>query len=245
MIPLARPPLDDELAERLARRADELPSSGADGGRARKAWKAADADRGRVRELLAAMAPGIERCMYCGDSLGTSIDHFEPLKEAPLRAFDWLNHLLACSLCNSNEKRDRFPRAADGTPLLIDPSQDDPYEHIRLVLATGHYRWRTDRGASTVEVFGLNRPDLVLGRQAAVYRTEAMVQARSTALGIGNDGKAARLLWSLFQHPFVDVLYAMVRTAEAPGVAAVLEAETVVGLKDPAYSAGLRVGRVR
>jgi uncharacterized protein (TIGR02646 family) len=235
VIPLARPALDDDLAASLQRRSDELARTSAGTDRARRAWSGARDDRRRLREVLAAMAPGIERCMYCGDSLGTSIDHFEPLKEAPLRAFDWLNHLLACSMCNSNEKRDRFPRAGDGTPLLIDPSRDDPYEHIRLVLTTGHYRWRTDRGVGTVEVFGLNRRDLVLGRLAAVDRTEVMILARHTALGVGNDAKAARLLASLLQHPFIDVLFSMVRGAEAPGAAAVLERETVALLKDPVY----------
>ncbi|MFI0351034.1 HNH endonuclease [Actinomadura sp. 9N407] len=240
MIPLARPPLDDELAASLQRRGDELVRKGADGDGARRAWNGARADRGRLRELLAGMASGIERCMYCGDSLGTSIDHFEPLKEAPLRAFDWLNHLLACSMCNSNEKRDRFPRASCGTPLLVDPSRDDPYDHIRLVLATGRYRWRTERGESTVEVFGLNRSDLVLGRMAAVERTEAMVLARGIALDAGNEAKATRLLVSLLNHPFVDVLYAMVRTADSPGAVTVLEPATVVGLKDPVYGFRIR-----
>lgn len=57
-----------------------------------------------------------ERCMYCGDNQGTDVDHFEPLSLAPLRTFDWPNHLLACSLCNSHYKRHLFPCDEDGRP---------------------------------------------------------------------------------------------------------------------------------
>ncbi|GLZ13526.1 HNH endonuclease [Actinomadura sp. NBRC 104425] len=235
MIPLARPPLDDELAEALERRTDTLVRVRADVSRARKEWNAARPERGRLREILAGMAPGIERCMYCGDSLGTSIDHFEPLKEAPLRTFDWLNHLLACSMCNSNQKRDLFPRAADGTALLIDPSRDDPYDHLRLVLNTGRYRARDRRGEATIEVFGLNRGDLVMGRQHAVPRTEAMVMARRAALDAGDHRRAERLMNSLLHHPFIDVLYAMVRAAASPGAAKVMEPEVVPLLADPVF----------
>ena len=55
------------------------------------------------------MAPGVQRCMYCLDSLGTDIDHFEPKSRRPLRTFCWHNHLLACSRCNSNYKREEYP----------------------------------------------------------------------------------------------------------------------------------------
>lgn len=48
--------------------------------------------RRHVREgllaTLAEMAPGHQRCMYCGDSQGTDIDHFEPKSLAPLRTFE-------------------------------------------------------------------------------------------------------------------------------------------------------------
>lgn len=235
MIPLARPPLDDELAEALERRTDTLVRVCADVSRARKEWNAARPERGRLREILAGMAPGVERCMYCGDSLGTSIDHFEPLKEAPLRTFDWLNHLLACSMCNSNQKRDLFPRAADGAALLIDPSRDDPYDHLRLVLNTGRYKHRDERGKATIEVFGLNRGDLVLGRQHAVPRTEAMVMARRAALDAGDDRRADRLVISLLRHPFIDVLYAMVRAAASPGAAMVMDPQVIPMLADPVF----------
>ncbi|MFD1364783.1 HNH endonuclease family protein [Actinoplanes sichuanensis] len=111
------------------------------------------------------MAPGAERCMYCGDNQGTDIDHHEPMARDPLRTFDWLNHLLACSHCNSHHKRDRFPVDEHGRPLLIDPSVEDPFDHLLLSLSVGEYRALTEKGVQSIEVFGLNRPILARGRQ--------------------------------------------------------------------------------
>ncbi|MBG0816068.1 HNH endonuclease [Planomonospora sp. ID82291] len=180
--------------------------------------------------------------MYCGDGLGTDIDHFEPLAAAPLRAFDWPNHLLACSHCNSHEKRELFPRAADGTPLLVDPSAEDPYDHLELVLSTGVYEALTVRGEATIEVFGLNRPDLVRGRAAAFIRTVCMLRDRARLVrpvGLAEDAdaetEAAEIAVSLLDQPFADVLYAMLRYRDLPGAEHVLRGKEVVeALADPA-----------
>jgi uncharacterized protein YbaR (Trm112 family) len=82
----------------------------------------------------------------------------------PLRTFDWLNDLLACTHCNSHHKRDQFP-CVDGVPMLIDPTAEDPADHLRLVLAAGHYAPLTSKGRETIDVFQLNRPVLVRGRK--------------------------------------------------------------------------------
>ncbi|QMU74236.1 hypothetical protein GXP74_34325 [Streptacidiphilus sp. P02-A3a] len=92
------------------------------------------------------MAPGLSRCMYCGDSEGTDIDHFRPIASDPLGTFRWTNHLLACSHCNSNMKRDRYPRDSSGACLLVDPCVDDPHEHLELTFATGGYTPLTAKG---------------------------------------------------------------------------------------------------
>ncbi|WP_184754233.1 HNH endonuclease [Streptosporangium album] len=167
--------LPSDLADQLHSRAGGLRESQADCPAARAAWKSAGAVRVRLAGHLNAMATGIRRCMYCGDGLGTDIDHFEPLAEAPLRAFDWPNHLLACSHCNSHQKRELFPRDEDGRPMLVDPSAEDPYGHLELVLSTGTYEALTVRGDATIKVFGLNRSDLERGRAAAFIRTEGDV----------------------------------------------------------------------
>jgi HNH endonuclease len=132
MIKIFRITLEDRLASRLTRRTSTLKAANADSGAARKAWTAARTEKQGIREHLAQMAPGIERCMYCGDNRATDIDHFEPIKELPTGTFEWLNHLLACSTCNSNCKRDRFPRDPSGDALLLDPTRDDPVRWPRL-----------------------------------------------------------------------------------------------------------------
>jgi hypothetical protein len=110
VIPITRLDLDAQLSGKLDALTTQLGNE-VKPPVARDAWKAAHKERQKVRSYLSRMAVGIQRCMYCGDSLGTDIDHFEPIVLRPSRAFDWLNHLLACSSCNSNYKRDKFPRA--------------------------------------------------------------------------------------------------------------------------------------
>ncbi|NJP93169.1 HNH endonuclease [Nonomuraea sp. FMUSA5-5] len=181
------------------------------------------------------MVLGIKSCMYCGDHLSADIDHFEPLAEAPLRAFDWLNHFLACSHCNSHEKRDRFPRDGDGAPLLVDPAAEDPHDHLMLALAAGVYTALTSRGAATIDVFGLNRQDLVDARAAAFDRTCAVLRDRRRQLRAGDTARAGRLAKSLFDQPFIDVLYTMLRVRHHPRAELVLDGpEVVEALADPA-----------
>jgi hypothetical protein len=102
--------------------------------------------------------------MYCDDSRGTDIDHFEPLERAPLRAFVWVNHLLACSFCNSNQKNRKYPVDAEGACLLVDPTAEDPADHLTLRLSVGTYDPLSPKGEETIQVFGLNRSELVKGR---------------------------------------------------------------------------------
>jgi uncharacterized protein (TIGR02646 family) len=149
----------------LNRRIAKIAGRGGTPEAARAQWQNAEAAKRDVRELLERMAHGVHRCMYCEDSLGTDIDHHQPIAEAPLRAFDWLNHLLACSHCNSNYKRDAYPSDADGACLLIDPSAEDPAAHLTLLLASGEYQARGPKGEETIQVFGLNRSDLIEGRK--------------------------------------------------------------------------------
>ena len=95
--------------------------------------------------------------MYCEGSQGTDIDHFEPRSRNPEQAFVWDNYLLACSHCNSTEKREQFPVDEEGQPLLIDPTDgdDDPRDHLALSLQ-GRWVPRTRKGTETLEVLGLN-----------------------------------------------------------------------------------------
>lgn len=169
MIKIERLTLPDGVEGRLADETRRLVALGDHETRlatARTRWRS-KATRTPLYEVLRRMAPGLERCMYCGDNQGSDIDHHEPMSRNPLRTFDWLNHLLACSLCNSHGKGDRYPVDADGAALLIDPTVDDPFEHMTLALRTGEYVEMTEKGDHTIRVCQLNREVLTRGRVRA------------------------------------------------------------------------------
>jgi len=106
--------------------------------------------------------------MYCLDSYGTDVDHFQPLSRAPHLTFAWENHLLACAYCNSHSKRDQFPVGTTGAPLLLDPTRADPGDHL-AILASGQYRGGlTPNGRATIDVLGLNDRPAVTGTRATV-----------------------------------------------------------------------------
>lgn len=231
MIPLRRPPLEPALRRQLDQRTAALVRRGATPGRARAAWSNSAAVRRGLREALELMAPGVQRCMYCGDSHGASIDHFEPLARNPLKAFAWVNHLLACTHCNSNHKRDRFPVDDAGHCLLVDPAQEDPADHLRLVLRSGEYQPRTAKGEATIEVFGLDRPALVDGRAAAFVRCRSMLRDIHQQLASGDGEEAGLVADALWVQPFADVLHAMQGIREQPGARVVIGGPEVESLR--------------
>ncbi|MET7989162.1 HNH endonuclease [Streptomyces sp. NPDC005281] len=177
------------------------------------------------------MAHGAERCMYCEDNLGTDIDHVQPLAEAPLRAFDWLNHLLACSYCNSHTKGRQYPCDADGHSLLIDPSTEDPADHLVLRLAAGQYDPLSDKGRETIRVFSLNRGDLVRGRRLAFVTAQSLLVDWHRLRH--SDGTARRddLVEALVETPFADVVRTLERLPRAVA-AAVLPPDVAVALTE-------------
>lgn len=236
MIRLVRPALPVSATDRLTVLTGQIAAVVRErrSAAARRMWSTDRTVRPTIRRTLGEMAPGRERCMYCGDNQGSDVDHFEPLSRNPLRTFDWLNHLLACSICNSHFKRDRWPLTDDGVPLLIDPTVDDPLDHLRLSLAAGAYHPLTDRGAATIEVCGLNRPVLTRGRVAARSTVERCVRMWDRARRLGDDELADEVVATVHEQPFADVAQEMLRAAGRPGADQVLAPEIVRLLRQPA-----------
>jgi hypothetical protein len=222
VIRIIRVELDDKLVGRLDYRTSMLAWRGAGAASARRSWKGAASERAGIRDALLSIAAGIERCMYCGDSRGTDIDHFEPINHAPLRTFDWANHLLACSSCNSNAKRDAYPCDEHGDSLLVNPSIEDPADHLDLTLSVGEYIGTTPKGHATIRIFQLNRIDLRIGREAAFARCKSMLRDYLHLESSGRLDEAGATKLALERQPFADVLYAMYRVADHPGAATVL-----------------------
>ncbi|MFI9106654.1 HNH endonuclease [Streptomyces fildesensis] len=217
------------------------------GDQAKRLWKHTTVRRhvhSALGKTLAAMAPGLDRCMYCGDSQGTDIDHFEPMSRAPLRTFDWNNHLLACSLCNSHTKRDLFPVDAAGRPLLIDPSTEDPALHLHLVLAAGEYIALTPRGEATRKVFDLNRGVLVRGRRNVYRITRLCLEDWYAAYEEGDEAALREWTSTILEQPTAEVVYAMFHQAVAPGARDIFAGDpgTLKLLRNPEVRVGLLTG---
>ncbi|MFD7643707.1 hypothetical protein ACFV4P_23975 [Kitasatospora sp. NPDC059795] len=230
MIPLRRIPLPTNAETLLTKWSGRVSDAGGSSKAARDLWVRAASPKKHVRGALEPMARGNVRCMYCDDSRATDIDHFQPIEKAPLRTFVWANHLLACSYCNSNAKRSLYPVDQDGTCLLVDPTVEDPADHLVLLLRSGEYLAVNDspKGQQTIDVFGLNRRDLVKGRLDAFDRACSNIRDWFVLIQ-DDDPHADRLAQALLDSPFIDVVHAMTRLG--PAVApAVVGQRTVAAL---------------
>jgi len=168
---LTREPLSTRLTSYLRRKQEEVEA----GKDAKTTWKAARATRTMdgVFKTLCHMAGNRERCMYCEDSRGTDIEHFFPKAHFPSRAFTWENLLAICTGCN-RLKGDSFALFDDGSPRLLDPTVDEPWDHLfydshtSLVTAAIRSGQPDERGSHTLDVLlTLNHEAITDGRAAA------------------------------------------------------------------------------
>lgn len=131
---------------------------------------------GTALSVLMTMAGERQRCMYCGDSHGTDIEHFWPKARYPKRMFRWPNLLLCCTECG-RYKGDRFP-VDNGTAVLLDPTADDPWQHLDFDPDTGNVAARFDtqtndwsqRGMKTVEILQLDRREALNASYQKTWR---------------------------------------------------------------------------
>lgn len=158
---------------------------------------------GHVSVKKALMEAQHGKCCYCESLIRPSghgdIEHFRPKRavrqsDATAEAkpgyywltYAWTNLFLACEVCNQSHKRSLFPlkdplrRArhhtqplADESPLLLDPSGDDPERSIgfRREVPYG----RDERGVATLECLKLNRADLCESRADHLAHVKALV----------------------------------------------------------------------
>ncbi|MFJ1758612.1 HNH endonuclease [Kitasatospora sp. NPDC088134] len=177
------------------------------------------------------MSVGISCCMYCGQDLADNIDHYIPVKADPTKAFTWLNYILACGPCNTRFKNGLHEVDPAGRPLLVDPTVEDPADHIQLSLTTGTYIGITERGIYTEKTCGLNEDQ----------REEARLQAiGSLATSIdswlrhweSDRTEADRIAANIRDEPFAGVLRALLDQALSPIADILFEGVVRVGFLD-------------
>ncbi|WP_164011543.1 HNH endonuclease [Pyxidicoccus trucidator] len=220
---LNREPLSPETMQFLAERTQKVLATADRIEEARRLWEQKGRAFNEVRETLALMASGHERCMYCEDSAGTDIEHFWPKADYPEKAFTWTNYLLACSTCNSNNKREQFPVDAAGAPLLIDPTVEEPREHMGLSGRTGKLVHRTLKGEKSIEVFGLARSTLEKGRRNAWVALQAFLVAYDQACARQDWKHACDIQRTVCGHPFASVFGWFLDAARSSAATALID----------------------
>ena len=184
-----------------------------------------------IDRVLRRMAPGNERCMYCEDSTGSDIEHFWPKEKYPGRAYTWENYLWACALCNSHFKGAKFPRDENGAPLLVNPAEEDPREHLELTPTTGKYVHRTKKGEATISVIGFNRRGtLDRSRQDAWRGVQALIVEYAKACDRDDAALALYAQRVLCRHPCGSVLLTLIDLLGSPTGAALIAADCIAAI---------------
>lgn len=143
-----------------------------------------------------------EKCAYC-ESIFTQnsygqIEHWRPKKGVTEKvehkgyywlASDWKNLLWACPICNSKgNKGNKFPIQPESIyalkstdkltieqPLLINPCEDDPQQHIKYD-KEGFIYSDTLMGKTSIDIYGLDRSNLTVERTKAATEIERYIQ---------------------------------------------------------------------
>lgn len=191
-----------------------------------------------VRTVLKSMAGGRERCMYCEDNEGTDIEHFWPKSTYPEKAFSWSNYLLACSHCNSNHKRAKFPMT-EGEPDLLDPTAEDPAQdpirHLRLLPSNGEYKAIGPKGQPSIEVFDLNGEErgrkLPQGRRDTLLKLQLLLLDYDRCIQADDHVTAHQAKRAIINEPFPAVLRYLVDLARQPGGSKVLRPGVVEAIR--------------
>lgn len=154
-----------------------------------------------VLKKLKEMAGERERCMYCGDSHGTDVEHFWPKTPYPERMFRWPNMLLCCTECG-RFKGERFPLDGNGVPLLVDPSTVNPWDFLDFNPDTSNFVARFDvaskapsaQGAATVDLLQLDRREaLEAGYRKTHKRILAVAEQAAHQVTVDSDDLLSQL----------------------------------------------------
>ena len=152
-----------------------------------------------LKETLALMCSGNQRCMYCEDSFADEIEHRRPKNLYPQQTFDWDNMLYSCGPCNGpknnqfailnppyangytdiSPKRGEVPeKPKSGMDALINQRVENPLDFIWLDFNTFRFTPINPNQDSmeywkaeyTIKLLRLNlRQTLIRGREHAYH----------------------------------------------------------------------------
>src|SRR5262249_18195858 len=127
-------------------------------------------------------------------------------------------YLWSCSICNSNYKGEQFPLDPNGSPLLVDPTRDDPRVHLSFTPHDGRLVGRTSKGNKTIEVLGFDRRrNLDRTRSAAWRAVQTPLLAHEAACAKGDSTQAIEAQRDLCCHPHASLLSVLIELLESPG----------------------------
>ena len=161
------------------------------------------------------------KCCYCEkreeQAKYRDVEHYRPKSPYWWLAWTWENLLFACMDCNREQKRNQFPLSPGDAalvaeqpppggerPLVLDPCDAtvDPTTEIvfRREKIQGKERWvprgLSDQGRRTIEVCGLDRPNLLdLYTEHVVHVVRPKLEALFVAHEQG-DERAVASAWS-------------------------------------------------
>ncbi len=229
---LQRLPLSGEALAFLGQRTIDVANDADPDAKVEQLWKLqSNKAFQEIRRTLETMASGIVRCMYCEDSKGTAIDHFWPKATYPHRAFVWTNYVLACSECNGKKSK-RFPLDDQNLPLLLNPLEEEPADHLLLSPTTGIYETLTPKGEQSGQVYGLSRPVLVRGRAITWTVLKALLLNYSRHLDAGDAEEAEKQKAAVQQLQFSGVFAALLRISRGPSARTLLGVDCLQVLQD-------------
>ena len=156
-----------------------------------------------------------KKCCFCERLIGEDgdIEHFRPksaYQQTPKTtlkypgyywlAYDWGNLYLSCGPCNQRHKKNWFPIVSQKNraqlnnndcslemPLLINPGEEDPSQHISFRGEIPYAPPKSKQGETTIALLKLNRPILNQARLNHLETIKQLYQVIQTAKDYPND----------------------------------------------------------
>jgi uncharacterized protein (TIGR02646 family) len=168
--------------------------------------------RREFQEVLVRMTSG-GLCMYCEHNSANEVEHFWPKSVYPERTFCWDNLLLICGECN-NLKGAKLEVDERGGALFIDPTVDEPGEHLELSPKEGRFVARDgSRKGDNMSVV-LNRNQLIRRRTEAWSGLQGLLVSYAIMRARGDTQLAEVLRKEICSRSFPTLLACMLRAAE-------------------------------